>query len=226
MGKVRDLSAEPRTPLTRERVLDTAVSLADEGGIESLSMRRLAHELGVEAMSLYNHVANKQAILDGMVDAFVDEIEEPSSGTDWKTAIRHKAMSARDALLRHPWAAGVIATRTGMSPTMVKYFDSGIGVLLDGGFSADLAHQAVHALGSRFFGFTQDLLNPKDEGGEEIPRLRIQQMAGEYPNLAEMMMAAMRDDDSIVGLGCDDQAEFEFGLDLILDGLERVRDET
>ena len=168
-------------------------------------------------------MTNKQDILGGVVDVIVNEITTPADDADWKTAIRHKAMSAREAVLRHPWAAGVIATRTDMSPTMVKYFDSGIGVLLDGGFSADLAHQAVHALGSRFFGFTQELLNPKDEGGEEIPRLRIQQMAGEYPNLAEMMMAAMRDDDSIVGLGCDDQAEFEFGLDLILDGLERVR---
>ncbi|MCH7697309.1 MAG: TetR/AcrR family transcriptional regulator [Chloroflexi bacterium] len=224
MAKLTETATEPRTPLNRERVLAAAVTLADSEGIESLSMRKLAHELGVEAMSLYNHVTNKQDILDGVVDFIVNEITTPADGADWKTAIRHKAMSAREALRRHPWAAGVIATRTDMTPTMLKYFDSGIGVLLDGGFSADLAHHAVHALGSRFFGFTQELFDSEDDSNQEVTPLLIQQMAGEYPNLAEMMTAAIHDDDSIVGLGCDDQFEFEFALDLILDGLERLRD--
>ena len=154
MAKLTETAAEPRIPLTRERVLKAAVALADDDGIESLSMRRLAHELGVEAMSLYNHVDNKENILGGMVDVVVDEIIEPSSESDWKTAMHQKATSARQALLRHPWAPDLIASRNEATPTVIKYIDSVIGILLRGGFSNDLAHHSLHALGSRVLGFT------------------------------------------------------------------------
>ena len=224
MAKLTETAAEPRTPLTRERVLKAAVALADNAGIESLSMRRLANELGVEAMSLYNHVDNKEGILDGMVDVVVNEIVEPSVGAEWKTAMRQKGMSARQALLRHPWAPDLIASRNEATPTVMKYMDSVIGILLRGGFSNDLAHHSLHALGSRILGFTQELFETDDPTPEASAALMLQIQAGGYPNIAQMLTAVDHGEDSVVGGGCDDQFEFEFALDLILDGLERLRD--
>lgn len=224
METISDPSAEPRTPLTKRRVLHAGVALADEDGIASLSMRRLAQELGVEAMSLYNHVANKEDILNGMVDVVVDEVVEPSSDSDWKTAMRQKAMSARQALLRHPWAPDLIASRNEATPAMMKYIDSVIGILLRGGFSNDLAHHSLHALGSRVLGFTQELFPSDDSSPETSAALMLQLQAGGYHNIAQMLTAVEHDEDSLVGGGCDDQFEFEFALDLILDGLERLLD--
>lgn len=224
MAKLTETAAEPRITLTRERVLKAAVALADNDGIESLSMRRLAHELGVEAMSLYNHVDNKEGILDGMVDVVVNEIVEPSRESDWKTAMRQKAMSARQALLRHPWAPDLIASRNEATPTVMKYMDSVIGILLRGGFSNDLAHHSLHALGSRALGFTQELFEADDPSPEMSAALMLQLQSGGYPNIAQMLTAVDHDEDSVVGGGCDDQFEFEFALDLILHGLEKLRD--
>ncbi len=155
-------SAEPRVPLSRERVLRAAVELADESGIESLTMRSLGQKLGVEAMSLYNHVANKEDILDGMVDVVMSEINDavseldPPSG-DWKTAMRRRVLAAREILLRHRWAPGVLESRKNESAPMMRYYDSLIGLFQEGGFSNDLTHHALHALGSRALGFTQEL---------------------------------------------------------------------
>jgi AcrR family transcriptional regulator len=231
MATQTEPSTQPRTPLTRERVLHGAVSLADRGGIESLTMRNLAHEVGVEAMSLYYHVANKEAVLDGVVDVILAEIEEavggfdvPTDGADWKTTVRQRILSARRVLLRHPWAPGVIETRTTMSPAIVRYFDALLGLMREGGFSYDLAHHALHALGSRALGFTQELFDPDDqEAGQEDPNVLLEQMADQIPYLVGMMMEIAHDDpDSTLGW-CDDQFEFEFGLDLILDGLDRLR---
>ena len=226
MKKIVDPSAEPRTPLTKERVLRAAVALADEDGIESLSMRKLAQELGVEAMSLYNHVANKEDILDGMVGVIVSEIHAPSTGADWKTIIRQRAIAAREVLKRHPWAPGVIESRTNAPPTMIRFIDSTLGIFREGGFSIDLAHHALHAMGSRLLGFTQELFesDDADQGPAETAAIFLRQMAGEYPNIAEMLMEISHDKGSIVGPGCDDQFEFEFGLELMLDGLERLLD--
>src|SRR5829696_9869104 len=138
-----------RTPLNRERVLHAAVDLADETGIESVSMRRLAQELGVVPMALYKHVANKDELLDGMVDVVLDEVDPLDPALDWKDAIRRRVLSARRAVLRHPWARHAIESRTHRTPVVLAYMDSLAGEFFRGGFSADLTHHAMHTLGNR-----------------------------------------------------------------------------
>jgi len=219
-----DETAPPREPLSRERILRTAVALADEGGVESLSMRKIALELGVVPMALYKHVANKDEVLDGMVDVVVGEIDPPPGGTDWKTTIRQRVLSARSALLRHPWASQVIESRTDPTPTVLEYMDSMVGIFRAGGFSIDLTHHAMHAMGSRLLGFTQELFDDSVDLDPAATAVMVQQMAGKYPHIIEMLVAITHDEASVVGQGCDDQFEFEFALDLMLDGLERLRD--
>ncbi|MEU7833980.1 MULTISPECIES: TetR/AcrR family transcriptional regulator C-terminal domain-containing protein [unclassified Nonomuraea] len=221
---------EPRTPLSRDRVLRAAIKVADESGIESLTMRRLAEELGAEAMSLYYHVAKKEDVLDGIVGVIAGEINEavgridvPSKGAAWKTAVRQRILTARQVFLRHPWAPRVFETRTDVSPAVVQYFDALIGLMRDGGFSNDLAHHALHALGSRALGFTQEMFDPGDGTGDESAAM-LDAMAEQLPHLVGMLREIAHDDpDSTLGW-CDDQTEFEFGLDLILDGLDRMRE--
>jgi AcrR family transcriptional regulator len=220
-------SPEPRAPLSKDRVLRAAIAVADQGGIESLTMRRLAQELGVEAMSLYYHVANKDQVLDGMVDVLVGEINQTVSdsdvGSDWKQAMRQRILTAREVLLRHPWAPDVIESRTNMSQTVMLYFESLLGLFRAGGFSYDLAHHAMHALGSRALGFTQELFNPDDETADpDEAAAMMEQMADQLPFLTGMMMEISHDDPESTLGWCDDQTEFEFGLDLILDGLEQT----
>jgi AcrR family transcriptional regulator len=224
-------AAEPRIPLSRERVLRAAVKIADEHGIEALTMRRLAEEVGAEAMSLYYHVAKKDDVLDGVVDLIVREINEvvgrlslPSRGADWKKAVRQRILSAREVFLRHRWAPAVFETRTNTSLEVLRYFDALLGLMRDGGFSYDVAHHALHALGSRALGFTQELFDPTNAGGADPADLeQLAALADQLPNLVGMMAEIVHDDpDSTLGW-CDDQAEFEFGLDLILDGLDSMR---
>ena len=219
-----DVGAQPRVPLSRERVLGAAVALADEGGVDALSMRKLAQELGVVPMALYKHVSNKDELLDGMVDVVVGEIDPPARGTDWKTAIRQRVLSARSALLRHPWASRVIESRADPTPTVLEYMDSMIGMFRAGGFSIDLTHHTMHAMGSRLLGFTQELYDDSVDLDPEATAVMVQQMAGKYPHITELVMAISHDEASVVGQGCDDQFEFEFALDLLLEGLERLRD--
>jgi AcrR family transcriptional regulator len=218
-----DESARPREPLSRERILRTAVALADEGGVESLSMRKIALELGVVPMALYKHVSNKDEMLDGMVDVVVGEIDPPLPDADWKTTIRERVLSARRALLRHPWASKVIESRTNPTPTVIGYMDAMIGILRNGGFSIDLTHHAMHAMGSRMLGFTQELFDDSPEDPPAVQAIAMQWMAETYPFISEMTAAISHDDASVVGMGCDDQFEFEFALDLMLEGLERLR---
>jgi AcrR family transcriptional regulator len=206
-------------------VLRAAVALADEIGIEALSMRRLAEALGVVPMALYKHVANKEELLDGMVDVVVGEIDPPAGGTDWRSAVRRRVLSARRSLRRHPWAPGVIESRTEPPPAVMAYLDSMIGILRAGGLSADLTHHALHAVGSRLYGFTQEVF---DDSGSLDPAARaamVGELEAAYPHVAEMVRAIYHDPTSVVGGGCDDQFEFEFALDLLLDGLERLRKE-
>jgi len=218
------VGAQPRVPLSRERVLGAAVALADDGGVDALSMRKLAQELGVVPMALYKHVSNKDELLDGMVDVVVGEIDPPPSGTDWKTAIRHRVLSARSALLRHPWASRVIESRTNPTPTVMEYMDSMIGIFRAGGFSIDLTHHAMHAMGSRLLGFTQELFDDTADVGPAMQADMLRELANRYPHITELVTAITHDEASVVGQGCDDQLEFEFALDLTLDGLERLRD--
>ncbi|GHA95836.1 TetR/AcrR family transcriptional regulator C-terminal domain-containing protein [Streptomyces chryseus] len=215
--------AARRTPLTRDRVLRAAVVLADDIGIEALSMRKLAQELGVVPMALYKHVANKEQLLDGMVDVVVGEIEPPVAGADWKSAVRRRILSARRALVGHSWAAQVIRTRSGPTPAVLAYMDSVIGMFRTGGFSVDLTHHAMHALGSRMMGFTQELFDASPGPDPRTRPARPQEDAGEYPYVRELAGAVAHDEGSVVGQGCDDQFEFEFALDLLLDGFERLR---
>ena len=240
MSAEAERGVRPRIPLSRDRVLRAAVRVADEGGLESLTMRRVAEELGAEAMSLYYHVASKEDILDGLVDVIAAEINDavgpltgPSGATGWKTAIRRRILSAREVFLRHPWAPGIFEERAAASPAVLRYYDGLVGLMRDGGFSYDLTHHALHALGSRALGFSQEPFAPGDgPGGPDgpgggadtaAPPPDAEQMAAQFPNLAGMLAEIVHDDpDSTLGW-CDDQAEFEFGLDLILDGLDGMR---
>ncbi len=216
---------ERRAPLSRDRVLRAAVELADSQGIEAVSMRKLGHELGVEAMSLYNHVASKDDLLNGMVEQVMGEIDLQPVGETWQAAMRNLILRARDAMLRHPWAPSVFETRTAIGPAAMEYFNALLGIFRRGGFSYDLAHHAMHTLGSRALGFTQELFEPDDAAAADIESERMmREMADRLPYLIEMMGEIAHDDlDSNLGW-CDDQTEFVFALDLILDGLEQKRD--
>jgi AcrR family transcriptional regulator len=214
---------KPRTPLSRERVLDAARVLADAQGIDALSMRRLAQELGVEAMSLYNHVANKGEIVDGIVDLVVREIELPTNADDWEAAIRTCAISAHDAFRRHPWAC-VPVMGPGSMPTAptarMRYMEWLLGTLREAGFPPDLAYRAYHALDSHILGFTFWELGHSmpacgDLGDVAAAFLRSLQV-DEFPYLVEHVQQHLSPHD-------DGVSEFEYGLDLILEGLKRAR---
>lgn len=218
-----DSRAQLRGLLTREHVLRAAVLLADEEGVASLTMRKLAAKLGVKAMSLYHHVANKDEVLDGMVDIVFSEIELPPSGADWKASMRQRAFSARQALTRHAWALGLLDSRANPGPATLRHHDAVIGSLREAGFSAEMTAHAFSALDSYIYGFALQELNlPFDtsEELEEVAETILQQVpAGSYPHLTELMVEhALKPDYAYAN-------EFEFGLELILDGLERFREE-
>jgi len=220
-------TAEPRRArLNRERVLRAAVALADEGGIESLSMRKLAEELGVVPMALYKHVANKDELLDGMIDVIVAEIDPPRTDLEWKPAVRDRILSARRMLLRHPWASHVMETRTRPTMTVMAYMDSMIAMFVAGGFSIDLVHHVMHAMGSRLMGFTQEMFNDQSDGEQPFQPEMLEQLKTLFPSIYELYLTVNHEDESIVGAGCDDQSEFEFALDLMLDGIERLKAAT
>jgi AcrR family transcriptional regulator len=212
----------PRTPLSRERVLRTALELADRDGIESLSMRRLGRELGVEAMSLYNHVANKEDLLDGLADIVVGEIEVPAPGDDWRAAMRRRAISVREMLARHPWAGALIESRTNPSPARLRYPEAVVGSLRQAGFSVEMAIHAFYTLDSYIYGFAVQEENLPSGTPEELAGIAATVLAGlpaqEYPYLREVIA------DYVLERGYRHSDEFEFGLNLILDGLERFRD--
>lgn len=212
-------------------MLGAAIKVADSSGIESLTMRRLAEELGAEAMSLYYHVASKEDLLDGIADAVVAEINDvvgaidaPSAGASWKTAVRQRILSAREVLLRHRWAPRVLETRTSTSLAVLLYYDGLLRLMRDGGFSYDLIHHALHALGSRALGFTQELFDPSGAASDEETAAMLESMTGQIPHLVAMFVEVAHDDPASTLGWCDDQTEFEFGLDLILDGLDKMRD--
>lgn len=221
-----------RTPLSRERVLTAAVAVADDGGLNALTMRGLADALGVEAMSLYHHVANKEALLDGVaevvVEEILDEIEDlppATSPADWKQAMRSRILRAREVMLRHKWAPWVLETRTTMNGAVLRYYHGFLEIFQAGGMSWDLAHHAMHALGSRALGFSQEMFDPAPgTDDEEMSEELFAQMATELPLFVEFLQAVAHTDSEDMTLGwCDDQTEFEFALDLQLDGLDRLR---
>ena len=209
-----------RAPLSRERVLAAAVSFVDEAGLGALTMRELGQRLGVEAMSLYNHVANKDDILDGMVDLVVSEIDLPSDTVDWKEAMRRRATSAQSVFARHPWASGLIDSRQSSGPARLRYFDWMVGTLRRAGFSLEMSARAFSILDSYIYGFGRQQLNisaGSDMPPEEMAEAFLHAIpADEYPYLREMVV------DYALTSGNDEGADFDFGISLILDGLERL----
>ena len=213
--------ARRRTPLTRERVLQAAVRRADEGGIESLSMRKLGQELGVEAMALYHHFANKDDLVDSMVDLVFGEIELPPTGGDWRTAMRQRAIAVRDALQRHRWAIGLMESRRRPGPANLRHHDAVIGNLRAGGFDIAMAAHAYSLLDSYIYGFALTKMNLPFETSDDVAEVAESMLepfpADEYPYMVEILT------DHVMKPGYDYGEEFEYGLDLILNGLERVR---
>lgn len=226
------LAQKIRRPLTRARVLKAATKVADREGLHALSMRRLGKELGVEAMSLYHHLPGKDGLLDGLAEALFEEItaavaERSAALTaDWKSDLRSRCLAARQVVLRHPWTPALFGSRRSVPMTLYIYVDKIVALLVAAGFSYQTAHRALHALGSMMFGFVQELFSPPASGG----KLNVAETEAEFAKLAEALpnLGAMiaseihRASDPALGW-CDSQTEFEFSLDLLLDGLERLR---
>lgn len=216
--KTKKKQESERQPVSRERALAVAVELADREGLAAVTMRRLAEALGVEAMSLYHHVKNKDTILDGMVDRVFAEIEVPSGG-DWREAMRRRARSARAALLRHRWALGLMESRPTPGPQNLEHHDAVIGCLRTGGFSVPLTAHAYAVLDSYVYGFVHTELNLPFSTSEETQAVASgifdQLPPGRYPHLVELTK------EHVLKPGYSYADEFEFGLELILAGLER-----
>jgi AcrR family transcriptional regulator len=215
-----ELNVGRREPLTRERVLQAALRLADQGGIESLSMRRLGQELGVEAMALYYHFANKDQVLDGIVDLVFREIDLPMAGADWAAAMRQRGISVRDVLARHRWAIGMMESRTNPGPANLRHHDAVIGCLRAAGFEMAMAAHAYSLLDAYIYGFALTKMNLPFDTTTDIAAMAESMLEpfppGEYPNLAAFIAEhAMRP-------GYDFADEFEYGLDVVLEGLERA----
>lgn len=225
----RESQRRGRALLNRERVLRTAVALADEVGLEAVSMRRLAQQLDVVPMALYKHVADKDALLDGMVDAVLAEVEPPGAVLEWKDAVRGRILAVRRVVLRHQWARKAIESRTRRSPAVLAHMDSVVGLLRAGGFSVDLTHHLMHALGNRIWGFSPELFDETrrkdvqptiDAAGQAA---LMEEAAQRYPHIFEIVRSATAGDST--RYGCDEDFEFVFALDLLLEGAERLRDQ-
>jgi AcrR family transcriptional regulator len=212
--------ARSRRPLTRDQILAAALELADEGGVESISMRRLGQVLGFEAMSLYHHVANKGDVLDGILDLVLAETETPSLEEEWDAAVRKSAISVHQAFRRHSWAATLVMSPSHIRPARLRYMDALLGRLRAAGFSADETYHVYHVLDGHIFGFTL-WQNSHSFAAEQMPNLEtmLERVIPEreYPHLNEHGRQHMAE-----GLH-QDVSPFELGLDLILDGLERMQ---
>ncbi|AZC14316.1 TetR family transcriptional regulator [Microbacterium sp. ABRD28] len=206
-----------RRPLDRERVLDAAVALADEVGLDATSMRRVAEALGVTAMALYKHVANREELVDGMLDRLVASIDVPRDGLPWQEALRARIRSARAVMGEHRWAQAAIESRAAASPTVLAYMDSLMAIMFDGGLSADLVHHAMHALSTRMWGITRDVLPTPTVPADPVVRAQaMAEFAVAYPAIARIATTAPH-----AGAACDEDAEFTFALDLMIDGFAR-----
>ena len=217
-------ATEPRARLSRERVLEAAVALAARDGIESLTMRKLADELGAGAMSLYHYVPNKDQLLDGMVDIVFSEIEPPSTDVDWRTAMRQRALSTRDALRRHPWAIGLMEGRTTHGPSNLRLHNAVLGCLRSAGFSIEMTVHAYSVQDAYIYGFALQERDMSPESADDFAAEAQRQMheyqavLADYPYLVEVVGGYVAES------GYDYATEFLFGLDLILDGLDKLRD--
>lgn len=207
-----------RPPLDRERVVRTAVAFADVHGLDALTMRRLSAELGVVPMALYKHVADKDDLVDAMIDAVVASYPSPG-GAGWKSRVRERVLTAREGLLRHPWLRAAIESRRAPTPTVLAHQNVLAGEFIEGGLTVDLTHYALHALGQRIWGFSPEAFR----GGPTAPPdpARVAELAARVPHVVAIAVDA----GARSGTGaCDDDAEFEFTLDLLLDAFERLHD--
>jgi AcrR family transcriptional regulator len=220
VAQVARPSAVPRRRLSRERVLRAAIAHADAGGLEALTMRTLAEMLGVAPMALYRHVASKDDLIDAMVDVVFSEIGVPPGGGDWKTAMRRRAIAVRDALGRHPWAVGLMESRRSPGPANLRHHDAVIGRLRAAGFDVGLTAHAYSLLDSYIYGFALTKLNLPFQAADvaQVAEEMLEPFRqNEYPNLVEFLS------DHVMQPGYDYGDEFEYGLDVILDGLEQAR---
>ena len=215
-------SKSMRKPLSRERVLETAVALADQRGAEALTMRKLAAELGVEAMSLYNHVENKNDLLDGMINVVFGEIEVPAPSGDWKSELRTRATSTRNALNRHRWAIGEMEGRTDIGPENMRVHEGVLACLRGAGFTVEMTIHAYSVQDAYIYGFVLQEADMSSETPEDFAKEAKRQMKeyesihSDFPNLVEVVGGHVAEH------GYDYDTEFLFGLDVILDGLERL----
>jgi AcrR family transcriptional regulator len=216
MHTAPEVAMRPRDPLKRERIIEAAIRLADERGIGAVSMRTLARNLGVQAMSLYNHVAKKDDVIDGMVDVVIGQIELPAALGDWKEAMYRRAVSAHQVFLRHPWAPPLVISRMNVGPAMLRYIDATLGCLYEAGFSYEAADHIWNAIDSHIYGFTLLELNFPLEPGvyAEVARRFLPMLpADNYPHMRALTLkVANKEHDGL--------HDFEFGLRLILDSLK------
>jgi len=228
----RPQPAPQRPPLSRDRVLDVAVALAEREGIDAVSMRKLADELGVGAMSLYHYVPNKDDLLDGMVDFVFGEVELPPTGVEWRAAMRRRALSTREVLNRHRWAVGLMESRRSPGPASLRLHDAVLGCLREGGFSIEMTIQAYSVLDAYIYGFALQEKSVPFESAEEGAAVAQEQarefaeraeegqsaaLAQEFPYLAEVVAG------HVAQVGYDFASAFVYGLDLVLDALEQRR---
>lgn len=200
------------------------MTYADAHGIEALSMRSLAQELGVVPMALYKHVAGKDDLLDGMIEVVVGDIVRSSATGQWKHDVRARVLAARSSLLRHRWSRPVLESRPAMTPAMLDYLDSLTGLFIDGGLSVDLTHHVMHALGNRMWGFSQELFAATPRSDAASFNSQRDALPGQHPHLAQIALAAAHaGPDAVLTPGCDDQFEFEFALDIVLDGADKLQ---
>ena len=219
-----------RLPLSRDRVLAAAIRLADAEGLPAVTMRRLAADVGVEAMSLYHHVPGKEGLLDGLAEAVLVEINAAVEARvrpddDWPAALRHRCLGAREVMVRHRWAPGLLGSRSSIPPGLYPYYEEILATMIRGGLSYHLGHRAIHALGTMVLGFTQELFTPDADGGtmdEEAAEAEFAAMADVLPHLTTMVASEVHDNEEDPLGWCDSQQEFEFTLDLLLEGLARA----
>ena len=220
MVKPTNAKSSNRVPVTRERAVVSAIALADSDGLPALTMRKLAEALGIEAMSLYHHVANKEELLDGMIDSVFSEIELPPRDVDWKAGMHRRSNSVRAVLLRHPWAIGVMESRVSPGPWILRHHDAVLGCLRNGGFSVPMSAHAFALIDSYVYGFVLQEVNlPFTDGdtiGELVEEIMPQMSIEGYPHLIELTV------EHILKPGYRFGDEFAFGLNLILDGLGRA----
>jgi AcrR family transcriptional regulator len=220
--KEQSEKSAPRLPLSRARILDQALQIADRSGIAALSMRKLADDLGVKAMSLYNHVQNKDDIIDGIVDQIVSEIELPDPQSPWQSAMRQRANSVHSVLLRHPWATLELVSRVNVGPAMLRYIDATLGCLCEAGFSLEMADHAWNAIDSHIYGYTLQELNfpfKPEEYSAAAESFIARIPANKYPYMHALSQ-------KIITGHYDGLNDFEFGLDLILEGLSQQLKKT